>query len=92
MHKETDLKCVVVTTEANYYKLMQVADMPNLYHGYVTINSNKNTPHYIVKETWKLIEKLQSERRSEAIEEVKSCFERKCFNRLARYISCCSEW
>ena len=71
MHKETDLKCVVVTTEDNYYKLMQVADIPNLYHGYVTINSNKNTPHYIVKETWKLIEKLQSKRRGEAIEELK---------------------
>ena len=71
MHKETDLKCVVVTTEDNYYKLMQVADIPNLYHGYVTINSNKNTPHYIVKETWKLIEKLQSKRRGEAIEELR---------------------
>lgn len=71
MHKETDLKCVVVTTEDNYSKLMQVADRPNLYHGYVSINSNKNTPHYIVKETWKLIEKLQSERRAQAIEELK---------------------
>ena len=71
MHKETDLKCVVVTTEDNYYKLMQVADIPSLYHGYVSINSNKNTPHYIVKETWKLIEKLQSKRRAEAIEELK---------------------
>ena len=71
IHRETDLKCVVVTTEDNYYKLMQVADAPNLYHGYVSINSNKNTPHYIVKETWKLIEELQSKRRSEAIEELK---------------------
>lgn len=71
LHKATDLKCVVVTTEDNYYKLMQVADIPNLYHGYVSINSNKNTPHYIVKETWKLIEQLQSKRRTEAIEEVR---------------------
>ncbi|NLZ95500.1 MAG: hypothetical protein GX921_06725 [Bacteroidales bacterium] len=70
MHKATDLKCVVVTTEDNYYKLMQVADIPNIYHGYVTINTNKNTPHYIVKETWKLIEELQSKRRGEAIEEL----------------------
>ncbi len=71
VHHTTDLKCVVVTTENNYAKLMQVADAPNLYHGYVSINSNKNTPHYIVKETWKLIEKLQSKRRGEAIEEVR---------------------
>lgn len=72
IHKETNLKCVVVTTEDNYSKLMQVADAPNLYHGYVSINSNKNTPHYIVKETWKLIEKLQSKRRGEAIKELKN--------------------
>ncbi|MDD2475726.1 MAG: hypothetical protein PHI32_07430 [Dysgonamonadaceae bacterium] len=71
VHQATDLKCVVVTTEDNYSKLMQVADKPNTYHGYVSINTHKQAPHQIVKETWKFIEKLQSKRRTEAIEEVK---------------------
>ena len=70
VYRETDLKCVVVTTEANYTKLMQVADKPSVYHGYVTINANKSAPHQVVKQTWKLIEKLQSERRTADIEEV----------------------
>ena len=60
-----------VNTEDNYAKLMQVADKPNAYHGYVSVSYNKDTPHQVVKDTWKLIEKLQSERRGETIEEVK---------------------
>ena len=71
VHKETDLNCVVVTTEDNYHKLMQVADKPIVYNGYVSVNHNKDTPLQFVKETWKLVEKLQSKRRGESIEEVK---------------------
>ena len=71
VHQATDLHCVVVTTEDNFSKLMQVADRPNVYHGYVSVNSHKHAPHQIVKETWKFIEKLQSKRRGEGIEEVK---------------------
>lgn len=72
VHQATDLNCVVVTTEDNYTKLMQVADRPTVYHGYVSTNNHKSAPHQIVKETWKFVEKLQSQRRTEAIEEVKS--------------------
>ena len=71
VHNTTDLKCVVVTTEDNYAKLMQVADKPNLYHGYVSVSFNKESPHHVVKETWKFIEQMQSRRRTERIEEVK---------------------
>ena len=71
VNQATDLNCVVVTTEDNYNKLMQVADKPNIYHGYVSVNTLKLAPHQVVKETWKFVEKLQSKRRGEAIEEVK---------------------
>ncbi len=71
INKTTDLKCVVVTTEDNYSKLMQVADKPSLYHGYVSVSYNKESLHQVVKETWKLIEQLQSKRRTDRIEEVK---------------------
>ena len=70
VYRETDLQCVVVTTEENYTKLMQVADKPSVYHGYVAINANKSAPHQVVKQTWKFIEKLQSKRRTADIEEV----------------------
>ena len=71
VHQATDLKCVVVTTEENYVTLMQVADKPNIYHGYVSVSYNKESPHQVVKETWKFIEQLQSKRRTDRIEEVK---------------------
>lgn len=71
VHHETDLKCVVVCTDANYSLLMQVADKPNAYHGYVDINYNKQATHQIVQQTWKLIQSLQQKRRTEAIMEVK---------------------
>lgn len=71
VHYTTDLKCVVVTTEDNYSKVMQVADKPNVYHGYVSVNINKKSPQQLVKETWKYIEELQTERRKSAIEELK---------------------
>lgn len=71
VHKETDLQCVVVSTETNYSVLMQVADKPSLYHGYVSVNYKSASSHEVVKQTWKLIEKLQSKRRTKAIEEVK---------------------
>lgn len=71
VHQATDLKCVVVTTEDNYNKLMQVADKPTVYHGFVSVNTHKLAPNQVVKETWKLLEELQSKRRSESIEEVK---------------------
>lgn len=71
VYRETGLKCVVVSTETNYTMLMQVADKPSIYLGYVTIDSNKAAPHQIVKQAWKLIESLQSKRRTADIEEVK---------------------
>ncbi len=71
VNKETDLKCVVVTTEPNYSILMQVADKPIVYHGYVTLDNHKSAPHEVVKQTWKFMENLQSKRRTADIEEVK---------------------
>ena len=71
VHKETDLQCVVVTTESNYTMLMQVADKPNVYHGYVSVNYNKEAPQQVVKQTWKFIESLQSKRRAKDIQAVK---------------------
>ncbi|MEO8711196.1 MAG: hypothetical protein ABI405_03680 [Parafilimonas sp.] len=71
VHHETDLNCVVVCTVDNYSLLTKVADKPNVYYGYVNIDYNKRAPHQIVQQTWKLIQSLQHQRKTEAIKEAK---------------------
>ena len=68
---ETDLNCVVVCTVDNYSLLLQVADKPSIYNGFVNINYNKRAPHQIVQQTWKLIESLQQQNKTDAIREMK---------------------
>ena len=68
VHNETNLSCVVIATEDNYSRLMQVADKPNLYHGYCAINYNADAPHQIVAQSWEMVVKMQYERRTAAIE------------------------
>ncbi|HTN68442.1 MAG TPA: hypothetical protein VLZ33_03165 [Dysgonamonadaceae bacterium] len=71
IHNETNLKCIVVSTASNYNLLQQVADKPDAYHGHVSANYKKGAQNQVIKETWKFIEKLQSERRSKDINTVK---------------------
>lgn len=71
VHNETDLNCVVVCTENNYSRLQQVADKPNIYHGYAAINYNNTATHQIAKQAWEIIKSLQVKRRSDAIQEMK---------------------
>ena len=70
VYNETDLKCVVVCTENNFSLLKQVADKPETYDGFVNIDYNNKEPHKVVKQTWKLVENLQKQRKTEAIKEV----------------------
>lgn len=71
VHHETGLRCIVTCTANNYSLLMQVADKPNIYHGYVNIDYNRRAPHQIARQSWELVKELQRERRSQAIREVK---------------------
>lgn len=71
VHNQTGLSCVVVCTEDNYSHLMQVADKPNLYHGYSPINYNNTAAHHIAKQAWEIVKELQNKRRTEAIGEIK---------------------
>jgi hypothetical protein len=71
LHNDTGLSCVVISTEDNYSRLMQVADKPEIYHGYANIDYNNNSTHHIVKQSWDIIKTLQQQRRSEAIDEIK---------------------
>ena len=71
VHNETGLSCIVVSTVDNYSLLIQVADKPEAYNGFVRIDYNRRAPHQIVQQTWKLIKSLQSERKAMAIKEMK---------------------
>ena len=71
VYNETDLNCVVVCTVDNYSLLIQVADKPDVYHGFVNINYNRRAPHQIVPQTWQLIKSLQQQRKAKAITEMK---------------------
>lgn len=71
MNNETGLNCVVICTEDNYSRLMQVADKPSIYIGYTAIDYNNTTKHNIATQSWELVKGLQHNRRAEAIAEIK---------------------
>jgi hypothetical protein len=71
MNSETGLNCVVICTEDNYSRLMQVADKPSIYIGYASIDYNDTEKHTIAAQSWELVEELQHNRRTEAIDEIK---------------------
>jgi hypothetical protein len=70
VHNETELKCVVITTEDNYSRLQQVADKPSVYLGYDNIDYNNVERHHIAIQSWKLVKEQQKQRRTEAITEM----------------------
>jgi len=71
INNETGLNCVVICTEDNYSRLMQVADKPSIYIGHAGVDYNNTTKHHIAKQSWEVIKDLQYNRRTEAIEEIK---------------------
>ncbi len=71
MNNETGLNCVVICTEDNYSRLMQVADKPSIYIGCSSIDYNNTANHHIAKQGWELVKALQQNRRTAAIEEIK---------------------
>jgi hypothetical protein len=71
VHNETDLGCVVICTEDNYSRLLQVADKPSAYIGNSAIDYNKTETHHLVKQSWEIIKSIQKERRTKEIAEIK---------------------
>lgn len=76
VHNATDLDCVVICTEDNYSRLQQVADKPSVYLGYAAVDYNKAASNQIVKQSWEIVSKLQKERRTHEISEVKEAVSR----------------
>lgn len=70
IHNQLNLKCIVVTTDENYAKLLNVADKPSVYKGFTKINYNDNSEHSIVKSTWEIMQNVQKKNRADAIDEM----------------------
>mgnify|MGYP007068770328 CR=1 FL=1 len=71
VNNQTGLYCIVICTEDNFSRLIQVADNPELYFGFVNINYNNTAKHFISGQAWEFVKRLQRERTSEAIKELK---------------------
>jgi hypothetical protein len=59
MYNETGLQCVVICTEDNYSRLLQVADKPTVYLGHAKVNYNKTDTQHIAKQGWEIMKALQ---------------------------------
>lgn len=70
LHNETGLACIVICTEDNHSRLMQVADKATIYEGYVPIDYNNVAPHQIAKQAWEVAKLVQQQERTEAIAEM----------------------
>lgn len=71
MYNETGLRCVVICTEDNFSRLMQVTDKQTTYLGYASIDYNKPDVHHIAQQGWEIVKVLQHKRRADAISEIK---------------------
>jgi len=71
LHNETGLQCVVICTEDNYSRLMQVANKPGAYMGFAGIDYNSTKTHQIVKQSYEIVKDYQMKQRIEAIGEMK---------------------
>ena len=70
IHNKTDMNVVVICTDNNWSRLMQVADKPSIYYGNVSINYNDTANHSIASEAWQIVVSRQEEGRARAIKEM----------------------
>ncbi|MDP2891175.1 MAG: hypothetical protein Q8P34_19685 [Bacteroidota bacterium] len=71
IHNKTSMNVVVICTEKNWSRLLQVADKPSIYIGNFNINSNDSANHSIAGEAWQIVNELQEKGRAKAIQEMK---------------------
>lgn len=68
---QMELPAVVICTEDNYSRLMQVADQQGVYLGYAPVDYNQTAAHHIASQAWEIIRKKQEQARAKAIDEMK---------------------
>nr|WP_315026645.1 hypothetical protein [uncultured Chryseobacterium sp.] len=71
IHKKSGLNVVVISTADNFSKLLEVADLPQIYIGHDHKNYESAEEHNIVEQAYEIIKAQQKEQRTLAIEEIK---------------------
>lgn len=69
-HRST-LSVVVITTEENFRVLREVADKPEIYVGYTSIDFNRKEQHQLAKQAWEVIKDNIEKNKRQIIEAVK---------------------
>jgi hypothetical protein len=70
MARPTELRCVVVCTEHNYSRLMNIADVPSIYMGFTPINYNDTSPTTLANDAWKIVNNIQQKHIAEEVKEM----------------------
>jgi hypothetical protein len=70
VNNDTGMNCVAISTESNYHHLLQVADKPSIYYGFVHANHNDVSNNTIAADAWAIVNSLQKQSRTEAIKEM----------------------
>jgi hypothetical protein len=71
MFYQTNLSCVVICTDDNYSRLLQVADKPHIYVGHANIDYNNQSSQQIAEQAWEIMKVQQINREKSAIDEMK---------------------
>lgn len=71
VYNQTNMNCVVVCTEDNYSRLMQVADKQSIYYGFARVNYNDTKNNILAAQAWAIVYAGQKKRRADAIREMK---------------------
>jgi hypothetical protein len=71
IHNIRKMNVVVICTDNNWSKLMQVADSPSIYYGNVSINFNDTENQSIALHAFQIVKALQEKGRAKAIQEMK---------------------
>ena len=78
IHHKTNMNVVVICTENNWSRLMQVADKPTIYLGNVSLNYNDTVNHSLASEAWKVVvaiqEMLEADRHGKVITDIHEIF------------------
>lgn len=68
--KGTELKTVVISTEDNYSKLLEVADRPNIYAGHDNKEYDKAERHHLAQQAYEIIKQEQAKKIQEVLGEI----------------------
>ncbi len=71
VYNRTKLSCIVICTEDNYSRLMQVADKPSIYYGYSGINYNDTTDQSLAAQAWPVVKGMHHKSIEDDINEMK---------------------